>query len=83
MKVVKVKYALEDKVIPMYHLETIEDVFDYLEKFTPVLSLKLGRFWCRSILQGESVVVNSATHYWCTPDGKNISILKRERFTKI
>jgi hypothetical protein len=83
MKVVKVKYALEDKVIPMYHLETIEDVFDYLEKFTPVLSIKLGRFWCKSILQGGSVVVNSATHYWCTPDGKSISILKREKVSQI
>jgi hypothetical protein len=79
MKVVRVEYVLENKVIPMYHLETVEDVFDYLDKFSPVLSIRLGRFWCQSILKGESIVVNSATHYWCTPDGKKISILKKEK----
>lgn len=78
MKSVKVKYVAENKIISMFHLETINDVFDYLEKFSPVLSILLGRCWCNEILQGRSVVVNGATHYWCTPDSKFVIILKNE-----
>lgn len=76
MKTVKVKYISENRIVTMYHLKSIDDIFDYLDKFSPVLSIKLARCWCNEILDGRTIVVNSATHYWCNPDNKSVSILE-------